>query len=64
MLDKREQSTVMLKLKFIRNRATLDVTSNTSETVIFDPKRNDRHIRFEIIGLLQDKTRCPTAKLE
>ena len=25
MLDKKEQSTVMLKLKFIRNRVTLDI---------------------------------------
>ena len=27
---------MMLKLKFIRNRVTLDITNNTSETVIFD----------------------------
>ena len=34
----------MLKLKFVRNRATLDVTNNTPQTVIFDPK--------EMIGIL------------
>ena len=34
----------MLKLKFIRNRVTLDVTNNTPETVIFDPR--------EMIGIL------------
>ena len=34
----------MLKLKFIRNRATLNVTNNTQETVIFEPK--------EMIGIL------------
>ena len=28
----------MLKLKFIRNKATLDITNNTRETVIFDKK--------------------------
>ena len=44
MLDKQEQVTVMLKLKFIRNRATLNVTNNTKETVTFDPK--------EMIGVL------------
>ena len=44
MLDSREQCTVVLKLKFIRNQASLDVTNNTQETVIFDPK--------EMIGIL------------
>ena len=39
MLDSKEQCTVVLKLKFIRNQASLDVTSNTQETVIFDPKQ-------------------------
>ena len=34
----------MLKLKFIRNRVTLDVTNNTQETVTFDLK--------EMIGVL------------
>ena len=28
----------MLKLKFIRNRVTLNVTSNMQETMIFEPK--------------------------
>ena len=31
ILDKQEQLTVMLKLKFIRNRATLNVTNNTQK---------------------------------
>ena len=31
MIDKREHSTVMLKLKFIRNRARLDITTNTQK---------------------------------
>ena len=44
MLDKQEQVTVMLKLKFIRNKATLNVTNNTQETVIFELK--------EMIGIL------------
>ena len=34
----------MLKLKFIRNRATLNITNNTHETVIFDLK--------EMLGIL------------
>ena len=39
MLDSKEQCTVVLKLKFIRNCASLDVTNNTQETAIFEPKQ-------------------------
>ena len=39
MLDSKEQCTVVLKLKFIRNCASLDVTNNTQETVIPDPNQ-------------------------
>ena len=39
MLDSKEQCTVVLKLKFIRNWTSLDVTNNTQETVIFKPKQ-------------------------
>ena len=44
MLDNQEQVTVMLKLKFIWNRVTLNATNNTQEIVIFDMK--------EMIGVL------------
>ena len=30
---------MVLKLKFVRNRASLDVTDNTQEMVIFEPKQ-------------------------
>ena len=36
MLDSKEQCTVVLKIKFIRNCTSLDVTNNTQETVIFN----------------------------
>ena len=39
MLDNKEQSTVVLKLKFVRNQVSLDVTNNMEETVIFEPKQ-------------------------
>ena len=39
MLDSKEQCTVVLKLKFIRNQASLDITNNTQETVILEPKQ-------------------------
>ena len=38
MLDSREQYMAVLKLKFIRNQALLEITNNTQETVIFDPE--------------------------
>ena len=39
MLDTREQCIVVLKLNFVRKRASLDVTNNLQETVIFEPKQ-------------------------
>ena len=36
VLDMDEQVTNMIKLKFIRNRATLKIANNTHETVTFD----------------------------
>ena len=39
MLDSKEQCTVVLKLKFVRNGASLDVTNNTQKTVIFESKQ-------------------------
>ena len=36
--------TVMLKLKFISSRETLNITNNTQETVVFDLR--------EMIGIL------------
>ena len=39
MLDSKEQCTMILKLKFVRNCASLDVTNNTEETVIFEAKQ-------------------------
>ena len=38
MRNLHKKSRVVLKLKFIRNWASLDVTNNMQETVIFDPK--------------------------
>ena len=44
VLDMNEHVTSMMKLKFIRNKATLSITNNTSETVTFD--------RTDMIGIL------------
>ena len=44
MLDVKQQRTLTMKLKFIRNRATFKVTNSTHETITFDPK--------EILGIV------------
>ena len=38
VLDRKEQDTIMLKLKCTHNTAILDVTNSGLETVIFDTK--------------------------
>ena len=38
IIDKGQKTLMMLKLKFIRNKAMLDITSNTREILIFDRK--------------------------
>ena len=38
IIDQGQKMLMMLKLKFVRNKATLDITNNTKETIIFDKK--------------------------
>ena len=38
IIDQGQKTPMMLKLKFIRNKATLDITNNMRETLIFDKK--------------------------
>ena len=44
ILDNKEQCMVVLKIKSVRNQASLDVTNNMQETNIFEPK--------QILGIL------------
>ena len=44
IIDQGQKTLIMLKLKFIWNKATLDITNNMRETLIFDRKT--------IIGIL------------
>ena len=44
MIDNEGRCTVVLKLKFVRNCASLDIVNNTQETVIFNPD--------QILGIL------------
>ena len=39
IIDNEGRCTMVLKLKFVRNCASLDVVNNTQETVIFDPNQ-------------------------
>ena len=38
IIDKGQKTPMMVKLKFIRNKATLDIKNNTREILIFDRK--------------------------
>ena len=48
IIDKGQRMPIMLKLKFIQNKATLDITDNTREILIFD--------RTTTIGILDLRT--------
>ena len=55
MFDRRAQNTMMLKLKFVWNPATLDVTNSSLETVIFDPKQMLGILDLRLIGFYKIK---------
>ena len=50
MLDSKAQNTMKLKLKFVQNLATLDVTNSSFETIIFDPKEMSGILDLWLIG--------------
>ena len=62
MLDAKEEKILNMKLNFIRNRAMFKVTSSTHEMVTFDLKEMLGIVDLRSLGLLQNKTRCLTAK--
>ena len=65
MLDTKEQMTLTMKLKFIRNRVMLKVTNSTHDTVTLNPADMLGIVdRFEILGVLQNKARSLAAKFE
>ena len=55
MLDTKEQCTVVLKLKFVRNRASLDATNYMQETVIFEPKQMSGILDLRSLGYYRIK---------
>ena len=66
MIDKEGRCTIVLKLKFVRNCAYLDVVNNTPETVIFNPDQMLGILGLKSLGyykikqgvLQQDLSKC------
>ena len=55
IIDQGQKMPMMLKLKFIRNEATLDITNNTRETVIFDKKMSIDILDLRSLGYYKIK---------
>ena len=55
IIDQGQKTPMMLKLKFIRNKATLDITNNTRETVIFDKKTSIGILDLRLLGYYKIK---------
>ena len=55
MLDEKAQSILMLKIKFVRNSTTLDVTNISLEMVIFSPEEMLRILDIRSIGYYKIK---------
>ena len=55
IIDKGQKTPMMLKLKFIRNKAMLDITNNTRETVIFDKKTSIGILDMRSLGYYKIK---------
>ena len=55
IVDQGQKMLMMFKLKFIRNKATLDVTNNTRETIIFDKKMSKGILDLRSLGYYKIK---------
>ena len=55
MIDNEGRCTMVLKLKFVRNCASLDIVNNTQETVIFDPNQMLGILDFRSLGYYKIK---------
>ena len=55
IIDQGQITPMMLKLKFIRNKAMLDITNNTRETVIFDKKMSIGILDLRSLGYYKIK---------
>ena len=55
IVDREQKMPMMLKLKFIRNKATLDITNNSRETIIFDKKTSIGILDLRSLGYYKIK---------
>ena len=55
IVDQEQKVPMMLKLKFIRNKAMLDITNNTRETIIFDKKTSIGILDLRSLGYYKIK---------
>ena len=55
IVNQKQKMPMMLKLKFIRNKATLDITNNTRETIIFDRKTSIGILDLRSLGYYKIK---------
>ena len=55
LVDQGQKMPMMLKLKFIRNKAMLDITNNTRETIIFDKKTSIDILDLRLLGYYKIK---------
>ena len=55
IIDQEQKMPMMLKLKFIRNKAMLDITNNLRETIIFDKKTSIGVLDLRSLGYYKIK---------
>ena len=55
IVDQGQKMPIMLKLKFIRNKAMLDITNDTRETIIFDKKTSIGILDLRSLGYYKIK---------
>ena len=55
IVDQEQKMPMMLKLKFIRNKAMLDITNNSRETIIFDKKMSIGILDLRSLGYYKIK---------
>ena len=59
VLDMNKHVTSMIKLKFIRNKATLNITNNTNDMVTFDRKDMIRILDIRSLGYYKVRQEVP-----
>ena len=64
IVDQGQKMAMMLKLKFIRNKAMLDITDNTRETIIFDKKMSIGILDLTSLGYYKIKHRVLQQNLD